>query len=132
MSNILRANDMSSHDGFIIDLPFPPSVNRIWRSSNRQKKKVYLDPTYVAWIKSADLHVMAIRPKPQRVSGRYEIEIILDQLQRKKRGDAGNYEKCVSDYLQRIELIDNDKFADQVLIRWGEAPAGVRVIVRPS
>jgi hypothetical protein len=34
------------------------------------------------------------------------------------------------DWLQRVELIENDKFCDRIVATWGKAPLGVKVRLR--
>jgi Holliday junction resolvase RusA-like endonuclease len=69
-------------------------------------------------VRHADAMMMGKMPKP--VHGHFNIAIVLDETQRV--GDADNRVKCVLDWLQRVELIDNDKLADHVAVYWGEAP----------
>ncbi len=61
---------------------------------------------------------------------RYELTIVLDEQRCRK--DPDNIAKHAIDYLRRIEVITNDapRNARKITIEWGEAPEGMRLIVR--
>lgn len=113
----------------ILDIPVPPSVNRTrrinWAALPMVKK----------WKKAADLVLMASgqyrAAKPHRISGQYELTIVLNEA--KCRKDLDNPIKAAIDYLRRLDLIEDDspKYARQVVIMWGDAPEGCRLILRP-
>lgn len=115
-------------DSVVIDCPMPPSVNRIWRR-RKDRVKPYLDTRYASWKRVFDNIIMATRPRP-RVPGHFIASITLDASKRK--GDADNRAKAVLDALQHCEIIENDKLADSVTIRWGYAPEGCRIVLTPS
>ena len=112
----------------------PPSLNSIWRHGRNPrtgKPVVYLDKQYKAWKLAADALLMTQKPK-EVVHGSYELTIILDETRRGRR-DADNYAKCVSDFLARVGLIDNDKFCDSISVRWGKTSEhGCDVILFPA
>lgn len=115
-----------------IELPFPPSVNRIWRARRGHgfKPTFYLDRRYETWKRACDNLLLANRRAWRPVAGHFRIEIVLDD--KKRRGDADNRAKATLDWLQRAELITNDSLADDVRIRWGYAPAGCRIEIVPT
>jgi len=47
-----------------IDLPLPPSVNRLWRSN---RGRVHRAAPYVAWLKEAGWSLL--RQRPKRLTG---------------------------------------------------------------
>jgi Holliday junction resolvase RusA-like endonuclease len=106
-----------------LDLPRPPSVNRFMRKLGNKT------PCVRAWVADADYRlwvarkVRAIEP----VSGPFEVELAFSRL---ARGDLDNPIKPLLDWLQRVELIEDDKYCDRILAQWGEAPLGVRVRLR--
>lgn len=109
-----------------LELPWPPSVNRIWRQG-KLKGQVYLDPDYRGWRLDADKTIMVARRNGNaRVWGRFTAKLILDERQRRKNSDADNRVKVVMDALQRMMVIDDDALADKVSVEWGKAN-GVRV-----
>lgn len=109
-----------------IDLPFPPSVNRLWRAG---RGRVHASPRYLSWKRAADNLALTQKPLP-KVPGPFRATILLSEAHR--RGDADNLSKAVLDILQRWEVIDNDKLAETVTVRWchrAEAPEGCRVLL---
>lgn len=114
-----------------IELPFPPSVNRIWRARTgaNGKPSFYLDRRYETWKRVCDNLYMANKRTWKPITGNFRAEIVLDE--KRRRGDADNRAKCPMDWLQRVKLITNDSQADDVRIRWGYAPAGCRIEIVP-
>src|SRR5882672_6547107 len=87
---------------FVLDLPRPPSVNRF---THRLGNK---SPEVLAWVKEADYCVMRVRPRP-RFTGPFEIKVTwnVDQF---GRFDCDNPIKPLLDYLQRVMIIENDRW----------------------
>ena len=112
-----------------IDLPVPPSVNRARRidwSQHRQHKQ---------WVRSADVLILAARgrshqPVPRAMAGAFEATVILSE--KHTRIDLDNSLKCLLDYAKRIELIvdDGPKYLRRLVVEWGYAPEGCRLILR--
>lgn len=119
-----------------IALPFPPSVNSIWRSriGKGGKPRFFLDPKYEAWKKASDGAFYAAHPRPKSVAGAFVVSIVLDHGSSLRRlgADVDNRAKAVLDWLQRVKLIEDDKFAEKVTIEWGLAPEGCRVEIEAS
>ena len=115
----------------VLHLPFPPSVNRIWRISMKGKRpSVYLDKKYEAWKRECDGLLMAMRPRP-RVPGHFSAVIHLDERRRRTNTDADNRIKPVLDWLQRAGVIDNDALADDVTAYWADTTDGCTVALFP-
>jgi crossover junction endodeoxyribonuclease RusA len=95
-------------------LPYPPSVNRLWRAS--KGGKVYRSDKYTDWRKAA-LWGLAGQAKGKRVAGPYTmlVEVVAPD---KRRRDLGNIEKAVSDLLQAAKLIDDDCLCREMTLRW--------------
>jgi crossover junction endodeoxyribonuclease RusA len=121
----------------VVDLPYPPSVNRLWRSTAAEKNRVYLSPSYVKWKGAADALLFADRNwhRKGKITGAFHIDISLcPTSQGHPRGDLDNRIKAVLDYLQRVEIIANDKNCQRLLAEWvdlSRAPHGCRVALRP-
>jgi Holliday junction resolvase RusA-like endonuclease len=118
----------------VIDLPFPPSVNRIWRGVRRDNgKAVMLSPEYRKWKDSADALALQRRAcrDGNRVAGAFEAVILLNMDA--KIGDLDNRIKAVLDWLQSRNVIENDSLCMELSIKWvlpEFAPDGCRVTVR--
>jgi len=127
---------LASSDDIVLDLPYPPSVNRLWRSSAKDGTgKVYLSPSYVKWKASADVMLMAHRGwTMKRITGFFSADIALCPPKGQQRGDIDNRIKALLDFLQRTTVIVNDKHCQLVCAYWVEremAPEGARVTVKP-
>lgn len=121
--------------GIVVDLPYPPSVNKLWRSTAAiSKQRVYLAPSYALWKTAADALLMSERGwTKKRLSGLFEIKIDLCNPAKHPRGDLDNRIKAVLDYLQRVEVIRNDKDCQRLVAQWVPqegAPHGCRVTLR--
>lgn len=114
-----------------INLPFPVSVNRVWRSG---RGRVYKSKQYITWI--AEANVAWLQQKPhmitKKINGLYKIDIAFSPPDKRRR-DLGNLEKGISDFCQSIGLVEDDSFCiDQRL--WfcsaKEAPLGARLTIK--
>jgi crossover junction endodeoxyribonuclease RusA len=113
----------------VIDLPMPPSVNRIWRATKAGPNRVTASDEYKAWKKHADGMALSMAQFRglKTIVGPFEAKIVLQR----QRGDLDNRSKGVLDWLQSRGVIADDKFCERLTLEWGEAPCGCRVTVRP-
>lgn len=114
--------------GIIIDLPTPPSTNRIWRANRAGPKRVSKSKEYTSWLKSADALAMSTGQFKgiKTIVGPFEAHIVIKRV----RGDLDNRAKGVLDWLQSRGVIADDKFCERLTLEWGDAPAGARVTLR--
>lgn len=112
-----------------LDLPFPPSVNHIWK---RSKLGVHRSAKYLRWMKNADMMVMAAKQYPRRkIEGLFEAHIWLDEDA--GDGDCDNRVKVCLDWLQSRDVVVNDKNCRRLTVEWAaheRAPRGCRVTLR--
>lgn len=113
----------------VIDLPMPPSVNRIWRANRAGPNKVSKSAEYKSWLRSADALAMSTGQFRglKTITGPFEATIILKRI----KGDLDNRAKGVLDWLQSRAVIADDKYCERLVLEWGEAPTGCRVTVSP-
>lgn len=110
----------------VLDLPPPISVNRIWRKT---KAGIVKSVAYQSWIKRADAMLLefgqlkGVRP----IAGKFTAFILV----KRSNLDLDNNSKSVLDFLQSRNFIVNDRFCEELTLRWGDAPTGCRVMVRP-
>jgi len=97
-----------------IILPFPPSVNRLWRAS--KGGKVYRSTKYTDWRNHA-LWALVGQCKGQKIEGPYVMTLEAVRPDKRRR-DLGNLEKAVSDILQSANLIENDHLCEEMTLRW--------------
>ena len=114
-----------------LNLPWPPSVNRIWRQGNRPGQ-VYLDPKYKAWRAEADAVILSKRREiGPMVKGRFTIFLTFDETRRRKNTDCDNRIKVCLDALERMRVIEDDANVDKLDASWGPSD-GVRVCIFPA
>jgi hypothetical protein len=73
---------------------------------------------------------MATAPRPRpRLKGPFELTVTWagDEF---GHVDTDNPVKPLFDCLQRIEMIENDRFLRRLVVEFGEAPAGCRIALR--
>jgi Holliday junction resolvase RusA-like endonuclease len=114
-----------------IDLPFPVSTNRIWR---RAAKGIRVSEEYRTWKESADRFVTYTGSwkHATKIAGRFTAEIVLDSNERRRAKDLDNYVKVILDWCQSRELIRNDSDCERLLVEWGDAPHGCRLMLRAT
>ena len=116
----------------VVDLPFPVSVNRLWRKGHR---RIHLSPEYHNWRIQADLTAMLQRGAAQAHSRAVHRRSRARPRQAQARAmDLDNYGgKAILDWAQSRELILNDKFLEKLTIEWADhadAPEGCRLTLR--
>lgn len=111
-----------------IDLPFPVSVNRIWRSG---QGKTYRSEPYLRWITQANGHWLEQKPKLKikRIDGLYTLHVVYCPPDKRSR-DLDNLVKCLNDFAQGAGIVLNDAQCRELHLVWGsaeEAPLGARL-----
>lgn len=110
----------------MLQLPFPPSVNRLWVKTRAGMRR---SDEYVAWQQEAGFLAKAQHQKP--ITGPYKLAIHAARPDKRKR-DLGNLEKGVSDLLQSLGLIRDDCDCEMITLRWVTAGIGITVLVQPA
>jgi Holliday junction resolvase RusA-like endonuclease len=112
----------------VLDLPMPPSVNRIWRANKAGPKHVSISPEYRQWKAHADALAMSLGQFRglKTIAGKFEVHIVLQR----QRGDLDNRAKGLLDWLQSRSVVLDDKYCERLTLEWGDAPHGARVTVK--
>lgn len=106
-------------------LPFPPSVNSIWRSA---RKAVYRSPKYLAWRERAAHAVRGVwRGQPIRETVSIEIRVYGDS---RRSWDLDNRCKAVLDLLQDEGVIEDDNQVHHLVLHRGPKRRGGGAWVR--
>jgi Holliday junction resolvase RusA-like endonuclease len=110
-----------------LDLPIPPSVNRLWRHG---KGNTYRTPEYDQWRHDAGWTLKA--QKPPAFQGWVSLKIAAGIPERPR--DLDNIAKALFDLLVEHRVIDDDANVASFRLRWDRTvPTGrVRVEVRSS
>jgi Holliday junction resolvase RusA-like endonuclease len=118
---------------FVINLPFPPSVNdanRIGKNKRTGRMQQYPSPAKAKFNAEANgLYLMQSR-HVRNVPGPFTYHITLNEAMRRPLMDGDNRGKYVLDFLQSVGLIDDDKFAAGGSWSWGPSDEGCTVIVK--
>ena len=116
----------------VIDLPIPPSTNRLWRSVRTGRGvRLYKDRKYTAWLAEVGWEWQRQKPKGfKTIEG--PVRSVLIVCPKRKTRDLGNYEKAVHDAAQHFGVIKDDNNIRHFQCWFGdasEAPAGIRLII---
>lgn len=101
-------------DPIKIDLPFPVSLNTMYRNVPRKGRAK--TTRYKKWIKEAGLVLMSQRPGS--IKGNYALQI---HIGRGRAVDLDNTVKCISDLLVTHNVVDDDSKMDYLeVVRAGD------------
>lgn len=103
-----------------LDLPLPPSVNRLWKiGKNRKsgKRQMYRSPEYERWLVAAGWEVQRQKPglPVKTIHGLYSLSV---RLRLGVGSDLDNRIKAISDLLQAQGIIENDKLCRKLEVIW--------------
>lgn len=119
---------MTSPNTIVLDLPYPPSVNAMWRTL--RGRNILSREVRVWWTLAEGLFYQQKRgTAAHRIAGAFEVEIVLDR-KRRRTGDLDNRIKAPLDAAQKFGLIENDRFCERIVAYWGDADGGCRVTLR--
>lgn len=119
----------------ILDLPMPPSLNavaRIGKSRATGKAFVFSDRSKAAFFREAEGYYLQQKRNVTRVDGPFTYHLTLNEAMRHPNADGDNRQKYVLDFLQRVGVIANDKYADGGSWSWGPCEHGCRISISPS
>lgn len=94
-----------------INVPKPPSANRLWRSVPGRKRPI-LNPDYAEWKKTAGWLVKMQIVGVPRIDCRFDVEISVPVSRR----DTDNWTKPLLDLCQHVGLVSNDGNMHQVTV----------------
>jgi Holliday junction resolvase RusA-like endonuclease len=122
---------MCTHEAAVVplylELPFPPSVNGIWRGGAGGRH--HLSAKYKAWKQDAGL-LARNQCKSARVSGPYAVQLHLVRPDKRRR-DLDNTIKVVLDLLAYVGVTGDDSECQYIEARWVASGPPLWVAVRP-
>lgn len=115
----------------IIESKFvPPSSNAAYKNvagKGRAKTQRYRD-----WLTAFGYDLNLAMRGQQPVKGPYVMVITIDRRTRHKLSDVENRAKVTSDALVAHGIVEDDRFAESVTVKWGQTESGgVRVEIEP-
>lgn len=100
-----------------LTLPYPPTVNGLWVPIARGK--LVKSAAYRTWITLAGWEAKA--SKPDKIKGPYKISLTVVPPDRRRR-DADNILKAVSDLLVSLHIIEDDSLCRELHVYWNAEP----------
>ena len=99
-----------------LELPLPPSTNRLWRVF---RGRLIRSEEYRGWIKQAGLEILVQKPKLpcKAISGPYSLIV---RLKLGNGRDSDNRVKALNDLLQKHGFIQNDNLCRKLLVLWND------------
>jgi crossover junction endodeoxyribonuclease RusA len=98
----------------MIHLPYPPSLNRLYRSINGRSILSKIGRDYYRDV------VPLAEATGINIRGPYVLAITAYRPDKRRR-DIGNLEKIVSDTLTKAGVIEDDSLAQAIVCRWSDA-----------
>lgn len=108
-----------------IEIPFPPSMNRLWRAS--KGGGVYRSPEYARWKEQA-CWVIASQSRSERLRGPFKLTMLVVPPDKRHR-DLDNLLKASLDALAGAGVIANDRHCRWIEARWIEDGAPCTLIL---
>lgn len=95
-----------------ITLPFPVSVNSIWRGG---RKRVFKSAAYITWINEAHLAWLQQKPKlkTKKIYGFYRLSVVVSPPDKRRR-DLSNLIKVLEDFCQTVGIIEDDSLCREL------------------
>lgn len=108
-----------------IEMPFPPSINRLWRAS--KGGGVYRSPEYTKWKQEA-CWTIAAQCRAERLKGAFKLTMLVVPPDKRHR-DLDNLLKASLDALAAAGVIANDRHCRWIEARWVEDGAPCTIIL---
>jgi crossover junction endodeoxyribonuclease RusA len=97
----------------VIDLPLPPSVNRLWRSN---RGRVHRSAPYAAWLKEPGWELVAQRPP--HLTGGVSVSVSAGRPDKGRRDLDNIATKAVLDLLVAHQVIADDSMVAKISATW--------------
>lgn len=101
----------------IIRLPTPPSVNSLYATSWKTRRR-FISKSYADWRSKADAATLA--QGVETIRGEVVVDTVVERPKDRRRRDLENYTKALSDHLVRCGAIEDDSQIIDSRIRWGD------------
>tara|TARA_R110001606_G_scaffold168710_2_gene313435 strand:+ start:1152 stop:1514 length:363 start_codon:yes stop_codon:yes gene_type:complete len=109
----------------ILLLPYPPSVNALWRNAGG---RTYKTKRYTDWAADAARHI-SLQDKIETIRTPVQVELAVGRPDKRRR-DIDNVVKAVFDLLEHHEILENDSLVHDFRAYWSHEVVGVQVIIK--
>lgn len=110
----------------VLNLPYPPSANRLWRRSGA---RIHKSTRYTDWLRDAGF--LAMNQRPGSLRGPYRLTIQAVRPDKRKR-DLDNLIKPTNDLLKTIGVVEDDSDCEIISVRWVTSGEGLNVRVEQA
>jgi len=124
MRDSLAAKLGTSMSTIVVELPLPPSINALWRSS---RGRVHRSRRYLSWLKEAGWEL--VLQKPKRIAGPVAIAVAAGRPDRRKRDLDNIATKAVLDLLTAHGIVADDSMVVKIAASWDATVAPGRIAV---
>lgn len=104
-----------------LTLPFPPSVNALWRSV---KGRTILSKPYRLWRDLAASLLMLQMRGQKPITGPYTMSVSIDRPDRRRRDLSNVGTKAIEDALVTAGVIEDDSLAQRIVLEWSDRAPG--------
>ena len=108
-----------------LEIPFPVSMNRLWRAA--KGGKVYRSSEYTSWKQEASWAIVA-QYRGRKLLGPFKLTMLVVPPDKRHR-DLDNLFKASLDALASAGVIENDRFCRWIEARWVEDGAPCTLIL---
>ena len=110
----------------ILHLPFPPSVNRLWRFNG---PRMYRTKVYNDWSDAAVEALKSQELPAEPINYAVAVELAVGRPDRRKR-DIDNINKATLDLLEHVGVLENDHYVHDLRSYWSDKVVGIQVIIK--
>ena len=111
----------------VLALPFPPSVNSLYDGGKNTPRRFTSD-RYKRWQEDAYYALLGERHRTHRHKGPVRVTYTFCPPDKRHR-DVFNYEKAVSDFLTKHQIISDDSQIQRGTVQWAYQQQGVLVVI---
>lgn len=98
-------------------LSTPPSVNSCYATDFRTKRR-FISKTYAQWLNIAAQELLTQSRK--NLKPKYKILVEVGRFKDKRRRDICNYEKPLTDFLVKYDILEDDCFIEDMRLKWSD------------
>jgi Holliday junction resolvase RusA-like endonuclease len=111
-----------------LTLPFPPSVNSLYDGGKNTNRR-FISDRYKRWQEDAGYSILNQRDRRHRHVGPVQVTYTFTPPDKRRR-DAFNFEKAVSDFLVKHQIIADDCLIMRGTVQWMTSQHPVLVVIQ--